>query len=61
MDVVNALWMAFLPLAILTFVIAYYSYKNGVISIHDEKDEWEVGEFWWWFLRADGAADFYGD
>ena len=44
MDVVNALWMAFLPLAILTFVIAYYSYKNGVISIHDEKDEWDFDD-----------------
>lgn len=46
-DVTYAFLMAFLPLTVLTFGIAYYSYRNGIVSIHDEKDEWGMDDTDW--------------
>lgn len=43
MDILKAVLLAFVPIAGLTFVIAYYSYKNGIVSIRDDKrDEWDI-------------------
>lgn len=47
MDIVKAFFIAFLPLAVLTFVVAYISYRNGEVTPEqDEKDEWDMsGQF----------------
>jgi hypothetical protein len=44
-DLVYPFLMAFLPMTVLTFGIAYYSYRKGVVSIHDDKEDWDdLGE-----------------
>lgn len=41
MDILKAFLVAFLPISGLTHVIAYYSYRNGLVSIHEDKtDQW---------------------
>ena len=47
MDIVTALLIAGLPLAVLAFLITYVSYRSGDIRPEDDrKDNWGLGEDW---------------
>jgi len=42
-DALQAALMAFLPIALLTFAITHFSFRNGDIGINDDKkDDWDI-------------------
>tara|TARA_R110002072_G_scaffold1780_9_gene14778 strand:- start:66455 stop:66979 length:525 start_codon:yes stop_codon:yes gene_type:complete len=59
MDILKAVFLAFLPIAGLTHLIAYYSYRNGIVSIHDDKQgDWDItGAKDWDGIGADNHHD----
>jgi hypothetical protein len=47
MDIVQALLIAGLPIAVLAFLMTYLSYRNGDIEPEDDqKDEWGLSADW---------------